>query len=388
MPHNRPRHALPLMQKRLSFWSALGILGARQVGKSTLLKSELVSLKAKTHYVTLDQKDLRDQAQKQPTWFLSQFGKDRLILDEVQKAPDLFDAIKQEIDTNKRPGRYILTGSVMFSQKVGIRESLTGRIGLMRLYPLTLAETLSQPFLTPFLTEPKKARATLADVQKRLVHGGMPGICFMRSAEERGQTFDAWLDTLCFRDLQQIKGQKLSGDIALDILKKLATISESTALGLKTALKKSSAIIQKHLDALESLFVIQKLNPHPLGVGKPRYYLFDSGLAHHLGASPSRQLEAWLLMECLAQHEYAGKKVAIKYYCSRKNSEINFVVEKEKSLKAYLISDEESVSTYTLRTAEAFLAKAPTTQVTILTPSLSPLKISPNIRVVPYHFMA
>lgn len=390
MPHERARQVLGLILKRYQFWPVLGLLGARQTGKSTLFRDQVVK-NVRAKYLTLDQKDLREQANKHPTLFLDQYDltKTPLIIDEVQKAPDLFDAIKQNVDENRRPGKFLLTGSVDFSRKAGIRESLTGRIGTIRLYPLTLSECLGKSLSNSWLSlKVEEKKYSLAEVTKRLHHGGLPGICFMRSDAERKEAFSAWLDTTCFRDLLQIKGVRLSGELAYEILEQLCILDEPTVVELAKKLKINVRKITTHLEALETLFVVQKVLPDSLGVGKTRYFIFDSGLATHLGANLKRQMQIWLLHECLAQHEYSGQPERVKYYMSRKKSYIDFILEKNRKKFAYIVTDEESVSTYTLRTAEAFIKKEPQSFVTIIAPCQSVLKINPKIVIRPLGDMA
>src|SRR5437016_4484287 len=125
MAHTRKRLITGILQKRMKLWPVIGVLGARQSGKTTLLRDILCPV-LKSRYVSLDSKTMRDQAQKAPELFLSTEAEEfeNLIIDEVQKAPDLFDALKGEVDRRRKPGRFILSGSTQFSQKFGIRESL------------------------------------------------------------------------------------------------------------------------------------------------------------------------------------------------------------------------------------------------------------------------
>src|ERR1700721_1690114 len=143
MPHLRNRHLLSQIQKSARFWPVTGVLGLRQCGKSTLLNA-ILKLR---NQVTLDDQDALEDAQISAKNFLAKLDTP-LVIDEVQKVPALFDAIKYNVDRNREPGKYFLTGSSSFSAKIGIRESLTGRIGLHYLYPLTLAEAHRKDFST------------------------------------------------------------------------------------------------------------------------------------------------------------------------------------------------------------------------------------------------
>jgi predicted AAA+ superfamily ATPase len=388
LPHTRIRHILPLLKKRLKLWPVLGILGSRQVGKSTLLREQLQPIHS-SQYLTLDTKLIRDKAIKHPDHFLETLLTDNfpsLILDEVQKAPDLFDAIKVIVDKNRRPGRFILSGSTEFSNKTGIRESLTGRIGILRLFPMTLAECENIDFSFGWLNPEKKENSpSQSQLIKRVNRGGMPGICFLRSKEERASSFDGWLETTCFRDIQQIRGPRLNGNLALDILTQIATLRHPTLAEISFMLKLDSRRVKAHLEALEALFVINRLNANSLGQGKSMYFIADSGMAAHLGANELKQVKTWLLNECLAQHEYSGEKeVKITYYQSPKKSFIDFIIENKKGKVGVLISDEESPSTYVLRAAEAFLKKDQDAKVWLAYPGREIYKENSRLTFIPW----
>jgi predicted AAA+ superfamily ATPase len=367
----------------MRLWPVLGIPGARQTGKSTLLRDQIAH-KTKANYCTLDHKEVRIQADKSPALFLASTDAKTLIIDEVQKVPDLFDAIKVEVDEDRRPGRYLISGSTQFSRKVGIRESLTGRIGLIQLHPMTLAETLGYDFAKPWVDGKIQHYFSEKDVLKRLDCGGMPGMCFLRAAEERQATMESWLETTCYRDLQQIRGARLSGDLAYDLLTTIATLDHATIPELASRLRQDPRRIRTHLDALETLFVINRIEPHPLGHGKAKYFLLDSGIAAHLGASLPVKLITWILNECLAQFSYSGKPMRLYHYRSLNRSTVDLVLAIDKKLHAIIITDEQGVGTYLMRTAEAFLKKAPQAQVSILAPVKSSYLAGKKIHVLPW----
>ncbi len=388
MPHQRARHILPILKKRLKLWPVLGVVGPRQVGKSTLLRDLLPDV-VPSIYLTLDTKSVRDKAIKQPDHFIDVSlgeNKNTLILDEVQKAPDLFDAVKVNVDRNRVPGKFILSGSTEFSKKTGVRESLTGRIGMLRLFPMTFAETEGGPFSSQFLKPyPLKKMPTQYQVMRRVRLGGMPGICFLRSEQERAAAFDGWLEAACYRDIQQIQGPRLSGDLALEALHALAKLEVPTLSELSSKLRVDSRRIKTHLEALEALYILIRLEPNALGVGKSMYYISDSGLADHLGGSELLQTKTWLLNECMAQYEYSGRtRPNITYYKSLKKSYLDFIIDDRKTKTAVLISDEETVSAYTLRAANAFLNKASGMQVWIAYPGRELFSESPKIKIIPW----
>lgn len=389
MPHQRSRHLLPQALKRLKLWPVLGVLGPRQVGKSTLLRDLLANELASVAYLTLDLKELQDRANRAPDSFLAERREMKqvktLILDEVQKAPPLFDAVKADVDARRIPGKYILSGSTEFSRKTGIREALTGRIGILRLYPMTVSECIQGSFTAPWTGKiPDAPTSTEAERAAYLERGGMPGICFLRSAEERAASFETWLDTSCFRDLQQIRSGRIDGQIARDILSTIATLEVPTLAEIASRLRMDARRIRVHLEALQALFILHRIDPHPAGVGKEEYLIFDSGVANHLGASLHQRLRIWAINECIAQHEYSGTfPLRLRYYRSPKKSRLDLVIEQGKRTVGCLLTDEASPGPYVLRTAKAFLKHLPGAEVWIVAPCTEVQLIEKKVRVIP-----
>ncbi|MGK5086541.1 AAA family ATPase [Bdellovibrionota bacterium FG-2] len=211
-------------------------------------------------------------------------------MDEAQKAPDLFDALKLRVDQDPRPGQYLILGSAEFSTQMMIRESLTGRLGRVRLFPMCYRELRG-------LGEPVKI--TRSDFMSWSEQGGFPGIAFVRSQEERRLLFEDWLQLVCYRDIQQFKKLRLDGDLAFDILRQVCLLEEPSAVEIARKLRQPGRRVQTHLLALEQLFAIQKIAPHPSGAGKPIYLILDAGLAHYFGAEFSRRVQVLLMNELL-----------------------------------------------------------------------------------------
>ena len=114
---------------------ALVITGARQTGKTTLIR-RVIGERAGMKYVTLDYPRLRDLARSDPELFLQQYPAP-VIIDEIQYAPELLPYLKIRIDENRAPGQYFLTGSQMFQLMKNVSESLSGRVGILSLYGLS-----------------------------------------------------------------------------------------------------------------------------------------------------------------------------------------------------------------------------------------------------------
>jgi len=386
--HSRTRHLLKQLLKRKSLWPILGVLGARQTGKSTLLRDQLAP-KLAAHYITLDRHENLEEANRAPGLFLSTHGdaKYPLIIDEVQKAPVLFDSLKANVDEHRRPGRYYISGSTEFSKRTGIRESLTGRIGLTHLYPFTIGELYERGSIFPWI-KLAPSRTTLTEVKLWLDRGGMPGACFLRSEEERNAYFESYLDTICFRDLPQIQGAKLSGKLALEILFALAVLSRPTLSEITSRIRVDSRKIKLHLEALAALFIIHPLSPHPRGVGKERYLIFDAGIAAFLNAPLSRRLEIFCLNECLAQHEYSGLgRPRLYYYESAKHSHLDLIIERRNQTIALALSEDESPGAYYEKTVRAFLKRIPKAKVFVLAPVKFQHEAA-NYQIVPWSYFS
>lgn len=327
MPHQRPRDLLKILIKRIKLWPVVGVIGPRQCGKSVLLR-DLFLEKIKGQYITLDSIRDRTRAQSSPEAFSQPLDhRQTLILDEVQKAPHLFDSIKLHVDQNRKPGMYVISGSTEFSKLTGIRESLTGRVGILHLYPLTLSE-LYEKKTGGYWIQPKPVQAciSLKDFDLKLDRGGMPGFCFLRNQNEFNLTCEAWLSTTCYRDLQQVVSKGLDGGLALAILGALSQTTDPTVTQISKQVKKDPRVVQRFLDALEAILVIKKLIPHSAGIGKPHYLMCDVGLATYLGANRETQIRTHLMTEALAAFEYSGLgKPLLQYYRNAKTSRIPLV---------------------------------------------------------------
>ncbi len=283
MPHLRTRHILIQIKKLASLWPLVGILGPRQSGKTTLL-SKLLGVE---NVVSLDDALLREEAQGSPDVFLSRLNTP-VVIDEVQKAPALFDALKLKVDKKRIPGLYYLTGSSNFSLRIGIRESLTGRLGSVHLTPMTLAELNQKPFLTiKNLANPTQSqqapRFDLSTVTKTVTSGGMPVPAFLHAEEQRHLYWSSWLDTTLHRDLpRQFPRGGYDPDLALNLINRLAAVLSGGELpGLKH-FAQNARKVRQYFSAMEDIFLLRRISCHPLGTGREVWLFFDSGLLAYL----------------------------------------------------------------------------------------------------------
>lgn len=362
MSHQRIRHILPLLLKKLRFSPVVAIQGARQTGKSylvrELLQRKLPGLECKSFDRLVD----RQFAQSNPESFLAQFtGTKTLAIDEAQKVPEIFDAIKYEVDTARVPGKYLLLGSTEFSKLSLIRESLTGRLSRILLFPMNIAESLSLPNTkaTPPFFLSNKLRIKRAELMRYLVRGGMPGIFAVRSDTERESLLRDWLTLTCERDALHFPRVKIDPDLCMQILILIATLDEPDLPSITKSVKRDPRRVKTHLEVLSTLFSIYTLLPHPLGTGKPRYFLCDVAFAALLGANFERQLYTWVMLEQLAQRSYQDKfSSALYFYRTSKGSLIHLIASSKNELSALKIFSEETVNERDLEILRAFSKKA------------------------------
>ncbi|MBX9766151.1 MAG: AAA family ATPase [Bdellovibrionales bacterium] len=364
MSHARPRLILDLLKRRLKHSPIVAIQGARQTGKSFLARQLSDEELTGSKIVSLDSTANQVLAQDTPQTFLKRFEDVKtLIIDEAQKAPALFNEMKYVVDQNRRPGRYLLLGSTEFSHLQRIRESLTGRMGRVRLFPMVSAELLGQK-------KPAKTGLSRGFVLKYSESGGMPGIAFVRDDQARSDLLQDWLDLTCNRDIHQFKTLRLDSDLAYSIFKECCLQNEPTQASIAKALRKDGRRVATHLKVFCELFALVKLDPHPSGHGKSIYLPMDAGLAFHLGANLERRLHIILMNERMAKNTYFGKKRNRYFYYRSTGKRMIHLIEEDldKGLIAFELSTKERIKLPELELLKAFKKKNPKTKTVFLAP--------------------
>jgi predicted AAA+ superfamily ATPase len=256
-----------------------------------------------------------------------------LIIDEAQKCPKIFDAVKFMVDREKRPGSYILTGSTQFSAKIGIRESLTGRIGIHYLYPMTLAEA-SQKSFEPKRASPDHALADRFPVEamiSRFHSGGLPVPLFIRDESLVRAYFQSWTDTSVLRDAARSFKGRYDPDVAYSILSQIAIAHKNGEYAGIKHFKQTSRVARNYLGAFEDIFLIQKLSPHEATTGSDIWTFSDTGiLSFFAGGVIGEGLQLSFariaaLNEILAVCEYSGNRLRPKYYKTARGAPIDLV---------------------------------------------------------------
>ena len=193
-----------------SFFKAVLVTGARQVGKTTMLK-HLAEGQNRT-YISMDNTMARILAQTDPVLFFQTY-KPPIIIDEIQKAPELFEQIKIMCDETEERGLFWLTGSQQYKMMKNIRDTLAGRIGILELYSFSKNEvdgevfTNKLDFSLPCLLERQKTakKNDIVDVFEHIWRGGMPD-ALRADAEQRQEYFNSYIETYLMRDVAEEGG--------------------------------------------------------------------------------------------------------------------------------------------------------------------------------------
>lgn len=325
------------------------IQGARQVGKSTLAQTLSASPDRR---FTLDDDAVRAALAADPRAFLEREGPGPLVLDEIQRAPELLLAVKAEVDRHRAPGRFVLTGSANLLKVRGLPDSLAGRAVTIPLHSLgqgelhgrrddlvhTLARGLprGEDLTSPF---------DRSDYARSIVTGGYPEVQGL-PARMRGAWIDSYLDRLIHRDareLRNVQGRRLEACLALIAANPAGELVKAR-LAHEAAIPATS--ITAYLDLLEDLFLIDQVRPWTPNlthreVGRPKLMLSDTALAARLARTSAEQLadplhgkvlgghlEAFVALELLRQRTWSEEEFELLHYRDAGSGlEVDLVVE-------------------------------------------------------------
>ncbi len=398
MPHLRKRYAEPLIKRALSHAPIVGVFGQRQVGKTTLLETEAEG------YCTFDQESTYLEAESDPTLFLQNRSK-RFAIDEAQLCPRLFPALKEFVRTHKTPGQFILSGSVRFTSRKAIRESLTGRISTVEILPFSHSEASQRPLpsrlksLTAVRTQrdldsvfEKEKPSPESAFTSYLSHGGLPGIAFFRSPSVRADRWQTQIDTLLNRDLRLVQQTSLPYQSLRDLLEYLAT-QQGKPFELKAAISASQIsgiTIKKLLFAYEALFLIRLVKC----VGdekKPTYFLEDQGLSSWIsrrGLETSQDIVRCLYANLRQEIHYRPELNGKVYQFRTKNDvEIPIVFDADSIKIGILATTDVALRPKTIGNAQAFLNKFPDFRCVVAYAGREAIVRSERLFLIPFSWL-
>jgi uncharacterized protein len=343
IPFDRPLRAE--LQAAITDTPVIALLGPRQCGKSTLVRTFLPG----RAYVSLDEEALCTTARRDPTGFIASLP-DPVTLDEVQRAPDLLQAIKLAVDRDRHPGRFLLTGSANLLQLPTLSESLAGRMQILQLHPLTAAEQSRQrgAFLRAFLTGKLKGDIRggpgedSAALTTRLLAGGFPEPLTRSPTRARVWHRD-YVRTLIERDVRDIARVKDTREVArlLELLSlRTAELLNVTVLSNELDLRRET--VDQYLAILERLFLIRRLCPWHRHESKrliktSKIHLLDSGLAATLSGLISTDwlhrrdrfghlLESFVVEQLMAQAGWTDPDLRFWHYRDKDQVEVDVVI--------------------------------------------------------------
>ena len=344
------RHTYAFAQEVIDSFPAAVIQGARQVGKSTLAAQLAEGRDARI--LTLDEEQTLAAAIEDPAGFVNQHRSGVLVIDEIQRHPELTLAIKASIDRDRRPGRFLLTGSSDLLRARRATDSLAGRAATISLRPFSqgeLAATLddfAHRFRAGIPYEDVHSETTRADYARMIVAGGYPDALNLGD-RMRNTWFDGYVERLVRRDARELVS--VTDPNRLLSLLRLIAANQAGEL-VKARFARDAGIpptsITSYLDTIETLFLVDLLRPWTPNLtsretGRSKASVTDSGLAARLSRVTEQQLtpldgtaqhlgalmEGFVVGELLKQQAWSAEEYELFHYRTRDGLEVDVVIE-------------------------------------------------------------
>lgn len=337
------RNLKPRILQGLKDTPVVLINGARQSGKSTLAQ-ELARERAAPVY-NLDDTNVLATIKADPIGFVRRAG-EGIVIDEVQKAPELFPAIKLSVDESRKPGRFILTGSANVLLLPRISDSLAGRMEIFTLNPLSQGEKnkLSEDFISTAFEAAFAQKPRVEAVAEVICNGGFPEVQGRADVERKQAWFAAYLNAILQKDVRDLAN--IEGLTEMPRLLKLLSSRTGALLNfseLSRTLALSNTTLKRYVSLLEATFIYQPLPAWTVNLGKrliksPKIHLLDTGLAAHLqGMTADRlqddrtalghMLESLVVNELRKQSGWSKTRVNLYHYRTSDGKEIDVLVE-------------------------------------------------------------
>lgn len=337
-----PRDLSPTLQRMAKQFPVMAVTGPRQSGKTTLVRQ----LFGDKPYVSLEDPVELTFAQTDPRGFLRRFAQGA-VFDEAQRWPDLFSHLQGLVDTDRTPGRFVLTGSQQFTLMAGITQSLAGRIGLAQLLPLALSEI---------------KLGISNDLYTHLWRGAYPALWQTeRTVMDANDWFGAYVVTYIERDVRQLlQVQNLSTFQRFVRLCAARTGTLLNLVALATDAGISHTTARQWLSVLESSELLFLLQPYHRNFGKrlvktPKLYFTDTGLAAWLIGIRDPQLlalhtmrgalfETWVLNEFRKFRLNRGLPTDLYFWRDNNGLEADLVFETESGLQCVEIKSSQTIT--------------------------------------------
>lgn len=340
-----PRKAAAAVEEALDDTRVVLVNGARQCGKSTLVAK--IGGRRGAEWRSLDRAATRQAAVFDPTEFV--LGADAMVIDEVQRVPELLLAIKETVDTDPRPGRFLLTGSARVLGLRGLPDALPGRMETIELWPLSQGEIDEKPggFVDAiFALGPEihhTSRETRAGYIDRIVRGGFPE-AVARTPRRRERFFDSYVGDLINRDVIQLS--EIERGPEMRALTRLVAARSGQLLvpgSLGNELGLPHPTVKRYLGLLEEVFLLKRIpawsrDLSTRAVGTPKVAMVDSGIAANLLGLDAENLrrptsplgpllEGFVVMEIARQLTWSEQRAELYHYRTKDKVEVDIVLE-------------------------------------------------------------
>jgi predicted AAA+ superfamily ATPase len=373
-----PRAAQAAIERAARVAPVVVLLGARQTGKTTLLCA--MPLLAERPYLTLDDFDLRSQAEAEPEAVVARAP--TLVLDEVQRARDLLIAVKRAVDadTTRTPGRFVLTGSANLLMMERIGETLAGRAVYVTLWPFTRRERLGLGLTgawSDLLASPFRSWREVLEAQEDLTEewhtavrlGGLPVPSYrLDNAEDRALWFSGYVQTYLERDLQALRAVENLADfrrLMRAACLRIGSLINQTELGRDVGIVQPQ--VHRFMNLMEASYQAVRLSPYSVNrtrrlIKAPKLYWSDTGLALFLAGETEPRgahLENLILIDLLAWRDLHAQRPEVLYWRTATGLEVDFVVETPQRLLPIEVKAASRTTTADAKGLEAFLDEYP-----------------------------
>lgn len=325
---------------------AIIIVGPRQCGKTTLVKQ---ILQEDWVYITLDDVNQLQFAKHDPVGFIRQYALRHVVIDEVQRVPELILPIKQSIDENRLPGRFLLTGSANALALPRVADSLAGRLEIVSLLPLAECEINGNPstflakILSGIIPESRRVRVREQLISK-VIAGGFPEALLRKEESRRVAWFNQYILSIVqkdMKDLGQIEHLDIMPRLIQVMCNQVGNLINYTEVGNTLGLSRQT--VARYLQLLEQLFIFQELpawhrNEHKRLTKTPKAHIVDSGLLcalrriNHEKINRDPQLfgsllESYVLCELRRLASWYNEPLYFSHYRDKDQVEVDIVIE-------------------------------------------------------------
>jgi len=400
-----PRVLASTVRRAAKTFPAILVTGARQSGKTTLLRHEF----AKSHgFVSLERPDVRARALADPVGFLAEH-KAPLVLDEIQYAPDLLHYVKERIDADRKPGRFVLSGSQSFAFMRGVAQSLAGRVAVLSLDPLSPAEASREEFAPKpdaILDRVFGAGAieSAADLGEWLLRGGYPEPR-LDPGVDRALWFSSYVQTYLerdVRDLLQVGDLDAFSRFLVLAAARTGSLLNMSELGRDAGV--TGPTVRRWISVLEASHVVFLLPPFHENFGKrviksPKLYFADPGLASFLlglhtrdailaGPSAGPLAETAVVSEWWKTFRQRGEKPPLSFFSTGAGVEADLLIERNGVLHALEVKATATPTPHHADALARFLevakSKRKTARAALACRVEKATALRPGIRAVPW----